>query len=95
MAHSGASYRNALRKRDFRLLAVALTQSAMGDWAYNVALVVYVYEHTHSAAWVSAATLGRMIPKFLVSSYGGVLAERFERIHVMITADLLRLVLMS
>lgn len=95
MAQSGPSYRSALRKRDFRLLAAALTQSAMGDWAYNVALVVYVYEHTHSAAWVSAATLGRMIPRFFVSPYGGVIAERFERIHVMIAADLTRLVLMS
>ena len=95
MAHSGASYRSALRKRDFRLLIGALTQSAMGDWAYNVALVVYIYQHTHSAAWVSAATLGRMIPRFIASPYGGVIAERFERIHVMIGADLIRLVLMS
>lgn len=95
MAHSGASYRSALRKRDFRLLVGALTQSAMGDWAYNVALIVYVYQHTHSAAWVSAATLGRMIPSFVVSPYGGVIAERFERVHVMITADLVRLFLMS
>jgi MFS family permease len=95
VAHSGASYRGALRKRDFRLLAGALTQSAMGDWAYNVALVVYIYEHTHSAAWVSAGTLGRMIPRFIASPYGGVIAERFERIKVMITADLVRLVLMG
>lgn len=95
MAHSGATYRSALRKRDFRLLAAALTQSAMGDWAANVAFVVYVYEHTHSAGWVSAATLGRMIPKFIVSPYAGVIAERFERIHLMITSDLVRLVLWS
>jgi len=95
VARNGPSYRNALRKRDFRLLMGALTQSAMGDWAYNVALVVYVYEQTHSAAWLSAATLGRMIPRLLVSPYGGVLAERFERIHVMISADLIRLVLMG
>ena len=95
MAHSGASYRSALRKRDFRLLIGALTQSAMGDWAYNVALVVYVYEQTHSAAWLSAATLGRMIPRFIVSPYGGVIAERFERIHVMIASDLVRMVLMG
>lgn len=90
----GPSFRSALRNRDFRLLAGALTQSAMGDWAYNVALVVYVYQHTHSAAWVSAATLGRMIPRFLASPYGGVIAERFERIHVMVTSDLLRCALM-
>ncbi len=95
MAQSGPSYRNALRKRDFRLLATALTQSSMGDWAANVAFVVYVYEHTHSAAWVSAATLGRMIPKFIVSPYAGVVAERFERIHLMIASDLVRLVLMG
>jgi CRP-like cAMP-binding protein/predicted MFS family arabinose efflux permease len=55
---------------------------------------VYVYEQTHSAAWVSAATLGRMIPVFFASPYAGVLAERFERVRVMITADLLRAVLM-
>ena len=95
MAHSGASYRGALRQRDFRLLVGALTQSAMGDWAYNVALIVYIYQHTHSAAWVSAGTLGRMIPRFFASPYGGVIAERFERIHVMITADLVRFVLMG
>jgi predicted MFS family arabinose efflux permease len=95
VARTGPSYRSALRKRDFRLLVAALTQSSMGDWAYNVALVVYVYQHTHSAAWVSASTLGRMIPRFFASPYGGVLAERFERIHVMITADLVRLVFMT
>jgi CRP-like cAMP-binding protein/predicted MFS family arabinose efflux permease len=84
------SYRRALRNRDFRLLTGALTQSAMGDWAYNVALIVYVYNQTHSAAWVSAGTLCRMVPSFFASPYGGVLAERFERIHVMVSADLLR-----
>lgn len=95
MSAGRASYLGALRHRDFRLLSGAFTQSAMGDWAYNVALVVYVYDHTHSAAWVSAATLGRMVPVFLASPYGGVLAERFERIRLMITADLLRGLLMS
>src|SRR4051812_42972474 len=87
---AGPSYRRALRNRDFRLLAGALTQSAMGDWAYNVALIVYVYNQTHSAAWVSAGTLCRMVPAFFASPYGGVVSERFERVHVMVSADLLR-----
>jgi CRP-like cAMP-binding protein/predicted MFS family arabinose efflux permease len=95
MTAARASYRGALSNRDFRLLAGALTQSAMGDWAYNVALIVYIYEKTHSAAWVSAGTLGRMIPRFFASPYGGVIAERFERIRVMVTADILRAVEMS
>ena len=88
MGNAAPSYRRALRNRDFRLLTGALTQSAMGDWAYNVALIVYVYNQTHSAAWVSAGTLCRMVPAFFASAYGGVIAERFERIHVMISAAL-------
>ena len=89
------SYRSALAKRDFRLLAIALTQSAMGDWAYNVALVVWVYDQTHSAGWVSAATLGRMVPRLIACPYGGVVAERFERVRLMMTADAVRAVLMA
>ena len=89
------SYRSALQKRDFRLLAIALTQSAMGDWAYNVALVVWVYDRTHSAGWVSAATLGRMVPRLIACPYGGVVAERFERVRLMLTADAVRAVLMA
>src|SRR3712207_675311 len=94
MSSTGASYRSALRNRDFRLLSGALAQSMMGDWAYNVALIVYIYDQTHSAAWVSAGTLGRMIPAFFASPYGGVVAERFERVRLMINLDLMRCCMM-
>ena len=86
------SYRNALRNRDFRLIAGALTESAMGDWAYSVAYVVYVYTETHSAAWVSASTLVRIIPRFAMAPYAGVVAEKYERIRVLVSADLIRCV---
>lgn len=83
------SYRHALRHADLRWLMSALTVSAIGSWAYNVALVVYVYDRTHSASWVAAASLGRFIPALLFSSYAGIIAERFERRAVMITSDVL------
>ena len=95
MAGSGAAYRQALSNRDFRLLVIALSQSSIGDWAYNVALVVYVYDKTHSAAWVAAATIGRMVPRLVASLYAGVVAERFERVRVMVSADLARAVIMA
>jgi MFS family permease len=82
------TYRGALRHRDFRLLSGALAVSATGSWAYNVALVVYVYQQTHSPAWVAAATLGRFLSALLFSSYAGVVAERFERVRVLVTCDL-------
>ncbi len=95
MSGAQTSYRQALRQRDFRLLIGALSQSAMGDWAYNVALIVYLYDHTHSAGWVAAGTLGRMVPRFFASLYAGVVAERFERVRVMVSADALRCLLMA
>jgi MFS family permease len=82
-------YRSALAHRDLRLLLAALLVSMAGSWAYNVALLAVVYERTESLAWVGAATLGRFLPQLLLSPYAGVVAERFERIHVMATSDLL------
>jgi MFS family permease len=81
--------RRALQHRDLRLMFGGLAVSASGSWAYNVALIVYAYQETHSAAWVAAATVGRFVPTLLTQSYAGVVAERFERVRVMVTADLL------
>lgn len=76
-----------LRHRDFRLLITSFFISFAGSWAYNVALAVYVYEQTGSAGWVGAATVGRFVPSLLFGTYGGVLAERFERVRLMATLD--------
>jgi len=81
-------YRSALRARDLRLLFGGLIISASGSWAYNVALLGFVFERTHSLTWVGAAGLVRFIPALLLSTYGGVLAERTERVRLMITSDL-------
>jgi predicted MFS family arabinose efflux permease len=84
----------ALRHRDFRLLIVAFAVSAAGSWAYNVGLAVFVWEQTHSPTWVAAATIGRFVPSLVFGAYGGVLADRFERVRVMITLDLICTALM-
>jgi CRP-like cAMP-binding protein/predicted MFS family arabinose efflux permease len=76
-----------LRHRDFRLLITSFFISFAGSWAYNVALAVYVFEQTGSAAWVGAATVGRFLPSLLFGPYGGVLAERFERVRLMAGLD--------
>jgi CRP-like cAMP-binding protein/MFS family permease len=76
-----------LRHRDFRLLITAFAVSASGSWAYNVALAVFIFEQTHSPAWVGAATVGRFVPALLLGAYGGVLAERFERVRLMVSLD--------
>ncbi len=42
-------YRSLFLNRDYRLLFSGLTISMSGSWAYNVALVVFVFNATHSA----------------------------------------------
>ncbi|MGN6168709.1 MAG: MFS transporter, partial [Solirubrobacteraceae bacterium] len=79
----------ALGKRDARLLFGGLLISATGSWAYNVALLAFVYDRTHSLGWVGAAGLARFLPQLVLSVYAGVIAERTERIRLMVGSDLL------
>ena len=83
------SYESALAQRDLRLLLGGLAISATGSWAYNVGLLALVFSRTHSLTWVGAAGLARFVPSLLLSTYGGVIAERTERIRLMVSADLL------
>jgi len=79
---------SSLRHRDFRLLMAASTVSFIGTWAYNVALTVWVYDATGSLSWVAATTVCRFVPALLFSTYAGVLADRFEKVTLMMRADL-------
>jgi MFS family permease len=88
MADSTSSFRSALRHRDYRWLVSAFIVSNIGSWAYNVALVVWVFEETESPAWAGAVSLARFVPALLFSAYGGVLAERFERRNVVVVLNL-------
>jgi MFS family permease len=86
--------RGALNHRSFRRLLVALAVSQAGDWLYNVALLAFVYERTHSAAWVAATTAVRVVPVVLLGPLGGVLADRFDRRRTMILSDVARVACM-
>jgi len=88
MADRGrGAFLHPLRYPDFRRLTIALGISALGSWAYYVGLTVFVYQQTHSATWVAMATVGRFVPSLVFGTYGGVLAERFERVRLMVTLD--------
>ncbi len=77
----------SLQSRDFALVMGAFATSAIGSWAYNVALAVWLLDTTGEPGWVAAATVGRFVPALVMSAYGGVIAERFERVRLMSTLD--------
>lgn len=82
-----SAYRQALRRHDLRLVLSGLLISDLGNWAYNVALLAYVFDHTRSLGWVGAAGLARFLPALVLSPYAGVVAERFERVRVLVASD--------
>jgi predicted MFS family arabinose efflux permease len=86
--------RATLRYPAFRWLLSALAVSQVGDWLYNLALVVLVYDRTHSALWVGVTTAARVVPIVALGPLGGVLADRFDRRRIMITSDVTRMGLM-
>jgi predicted MFS family arabinose efflux permease len=86
-----AGYRDLFAIRDYRLLFSGLAISMTGSWAYNVALVVFVFDVTHSAAWVAAASMSRFLAALVASPFGGLIADRVERVRLMISLDLLSL----
>src|SRR6202790_2142109 len=88
-------YRSLFGNRDYRLLFSGLAISMTGSWAYNVALVVYVFNATHSPAWVAAASMARFLSALLSSAFGGVVADRVERVRLMVTLDSIAMVVQA
>jgi MFS family permease len=88
-------YRDALRHRDLRLLIGAFLVDQVGSWSYLVVISVYVFDRTHSTQWLAALGICRWGPGLLLASYGGVLADRYERVAVLIVSSLAGAALMT
>ena len=82
-------FRDALRSRDLRRLVAAFVIDGLGSWAYVTVFIVYVFERTGSTTWIAIVSASRWLPGLLLASYGGVLADRYERTRLMITSALL------
>jgi CRP-like cAMP-binding protein/predicted MFS family arabinose efflux permease len=88
-------YRDALRHRDMRLLAGTFLVDQVGSWSFVVVIMVYIFDRTHSAQWLAATGICRWAPGLLLTSYGGVLADRYQRTTVMIISALTSTVIMT
>lgn len=75
-----------------RRLFVAHTQSALGNGAGYVALMLLAYAQTRSAWVVSAVLIADFLPSMLLGPWLGAVADRFSRRACCVAADLLRAV---
>jgi MFS family permease len=77
----------ALRFRDFRYLWVANLAANFAMQMQMMARGWIVYDMTQSAMWLSWVMLSFMLPQFLFSLVGGVVADRATKKTVMVVAQ--------
>ena len=78
----------ALKHRNFRLLFPANVLSNIGTWAQRVAQDWLVLELTHSANLLGLVTALQFLPSLLLSLYGGVLADRFDKRNLLMFTNI-------
>jgi MFS family permease len=77
-----------LRHHDFRLLWLSQLVSLTGSQMQTVALHWHVYLLTRSPLALGALGLTRVVPIILLSLFGGLTADRYDRKRVMARAQL-------
>ena len=91
---SVASYLRLLRRnRNFRRLWMAQIVSEVGDWFYSLAIYTLLLQLTGHARSVALALVLQVLPQTFIGPAAGVVNDRIRRKHVMIAADLTRMVI--
>jgi MFS family permease len=76
--------------REFRLLFLASAGSGIGTRLAVLALMVDVWDRTHSAKWVAALLVTDFVPMIVIALLLGSVVDRFSRRKLMIASDVLR-----
>jgi len=90
---SFAGYWRLVRdNRNFWLLWIAQIISEIGDWFYALSIYNLLLELTGNAASVGLAVVLQVLPQTLTGPMAGVVNDRISRKRVMITADVVRMI---
>lgn len=88
-----STLRAAFSHRNYRIYAAGNAVSLIGTWMQQLAVGWLAWELTHSPAWLGWIVFMDLAPSVLLSPMGGAIADRFDRLKVMVTIDLIGLVL--
>lgn len=95
-AEHPATLLGLLRQRFFRRMWAVTSVSSLGDWLAVFALTIYVKDLSGRPEFaVGGVLLFRVVPGLFFGPFAGVLADRFDRRRLMITADVARCILIA
>jgi DHA3 family macrolide efflux protein-like MFS transporter len=83
------SARDLLGRPDFRRVFAAVAASELGDSLHYIALMWFAFD-VAGAGGVIAVRLADSIPAIVFGLHGGLAADRFSRKRLMVSADLVR-----
>jgi len=73
----------SLKVRNFRLFFFGQGLSLCGTWAQTIALSWLVLQLTDSGTQIGLVVAAQFLPVLIFGVYGGVIADRFDKRHVM------------
>ena len=81
----------ALRHREFRLFASGYLFAETGEYIHFIVQNWLVWELTHSAFYLGLLGFCEFAPRFIFGPIGGVIADRMDRLKLLIAARILNL----
>lgn len=84
-----AMKKEKLFTRNFTLLILGQVSSLTGNYTLKFALSMYVLKQTGSASIFAGMLSAALLPTVLLSPFGGILADRANRKHIMVALDAL------
>ncbi len=85
-----SSYKDVFKNKNFVKLLSGQFFSNFGDAVFRIAIVLYVYSLTGSAAQMTLILAAQTLPWILIGPISGVFADRFSRKTIMVSSDMLR-----
>src|SRR5574341_1235252 len=83
------------RNRNFSLMWSGQLISTIGTALTSLAASIYIFRLTGSALSVGLMLMATAAPSLLVGLFAGVFVDRYDRKKIMITADIVRAVLIA
>ena len=88
----------AFHNRNYALFFAGQSISQIGTWMQRTAVIWVIYTLTHSAAMIGVAVFAQQFPAFLLSLFGGVVADRYSRYKILLvtqTASMVQAILLA
>ncbi len=78
----------AFRSRNYRLYFMGQSVSLIGTWMQRTGVSWVVYTMTHSALMLGITVFATQFPSFLLSLYGGIISDRYNRYKIMLITQI-------